>query len=1091
MTTNDIEYLAVLKAAYDYIHQSEDEIDLKEDELYFLVEKTDDDWWRVKLKGEGESQATGLVPAAYVENATPTSTVKALYDYAAAAPGELSIAEDEILYVFDTEEEWLLVQSKSDHGKAGYVPANYVEATSADADVDDAPAAPSHGIVIPDDPPRPVSTYVDPADRVAAAKVSADDIKTWSVADVDQKGKKTKGTLGVGNGSIFFASESSKAAVKKWSTSDITHIGVEKSKHVHLDIAGPDPVALHFSTGSKDTADAIVDKLETSRAMALPGGGSDVIPEHAVDDEETDEPAKRARDTRKPSVHFSHASPTIIPGDAISDDEADDEPEAVEAHALVLYDFKADGPDELTVEEGERVVILEDDDEDWWKCRNANGQIGVIPAQYLEAQGKGAGANDTDKDAAADAERKAQAKAERDAKKDAERKRAEAEKRAKEAQEAAEARRREKQQQQEKAAQRAKQQSPTNRPEHSSPPRGSVDHGRPPPDQVRVWRDRTGQFRVDAAFIGFSNGKLRLHKTNGVVVEVPQEKMSHEDMKYVQRAVSKKSRSDSGKVSDDDLPIGVQYPSANVNAKRLSQPAPKKPTVDWFDFFLAAGCELDDCTRYGTSFDREKIDEAVLVDLSESTLRTLGLREGDIIRVLKAISQRKAKLAGPDDKEQVQKDEEVARQLQAELNGTSKPAPNLFAQGPGGALKAPRRGRPTPSKTLPADVDLSSVTGTPRTSSPSVVSPVQVPPRSSSAASGFDDDAWTNRPSSTKPTPVRAPSAPPASVPEAPAPVAAPVAPTPPVPTASAPPVAPSTTTAAPNLARTTENDIFDQLARLSSLRQNAPSAPPASVSPPQQIQATASAPPAGFNSGMGMGGAAGSIGSHLHAQQTGVLPPAQQSYVGPRGPFAPVPANQGLLQPLVPTQTGFNSFVPTRPSSNPSPFANSASPFANPQQPAGSPFANPTPSFLSTQPTGFQQPMGNFQSPLSSQPTGFQGMQPMATGFPGMQQQPMMSQPTGVFAGMVGGGLMSQQTGMPNQGAFGSFGAAPASPPQSTAPSTNPANIFAQMKSGTFAKDEAPQNSNKYDALRPNSAMQPQMTGWGGGYGNGYGYGQ
>lgn len=60
-------------------------------------------------------------------------------------------------------------------------------------------------------PPRPVSTYVDPADRVAHAKLSADDIKTWSVSEVDKKGKKTKGTLGIGNGAIFFASETSKA----------------------------------------------------------------------------------------------------------------------------------------------------------------------------------------------------------------------------------------------------------------------------------------------------------------------------------------------------------------------------------------------------------------------------------------------------------------------------------------------------------------------------------------------------------------------------------------------------------------------------------------------------------------------------------------------------------------------------------------------------------------------------------------------------------------------------------------------------------------------------------------------------------------
>lgn len=56
-----------------------------------------------------------------------TSIAKALYDYDAAAPGELSIKEDEIVMVFDREDEWILVQSRKEGGKAGFVPGNYVE----------------------------------------------------------------------------------------------------------------------------------------------------------------------------------------------------------------------------------------------------------------------------------------------------------------------------------------------------------------------------------------------------------------------------------------------------------------------------------------------------------------------------------------------------------------------------------------------------------------------------------------------------------------------------------------------------------------------------------------------------------------------------------------------------------------------------------------------------------------------------------------------------------------------------------------------------------------------------------------------------
>jgi hypothetical protein len=98
--------------------------------------------------------------------------------------------------------------------------------------------------------------------------------------------------------------------------------------------------------------------------------------------------------------------------------------------------------------------------------------------------------------------------------------------------------------------------------------------------------------------------------------------MSAEDLKYVEK-VTNRQKSRSGTlpseaaprrpIDDDDLPLRAAQP----------QPKPKKPTVDWFDFdfFLNAGCELDDCTRYANSFERDKIDEAVLLDIIDYVLR--------------------------------------------------------------------------------------------------------------------------------------------------------------------------------------------------------------------------------------------------------------------------------------------------------------------------------------------------------------------------------------------------------------------------------------------------------------------------------------
>ena len=57
---------------------------------------------------------------------------------------------------------------------------------------------------------------------------------------------------------------------------------------------------------------------------------------------------------------------------------------AGESFATALYDFTADGEDELSVMEGERLTVLEKDGDEWWKCRNTKGAEGVVPASYLE-----------------------------------------------------------------------------------------------------------------------------------------------------------------------------------------------------------------------------------------------------------------------------------------------------------------------------------------------------------------------------------------------------------------------------------------------------------------------------------------------------------------------------------------------------------------------------------------------------------------------------------------------------------------------------------------------------------------------------------
>ena len=146
--------------------------------------------------------------------------------------------------------------------------------------------------------------------------------------------------------------------------------------------------------------------------------------------------------------------------------------------------------------------------------------------------------------------------------------------------------------------------------------------------------------------MGFNNGKLRLHKVNGVVVEVPSEKLSVEDMRYVEQTLDNGNRSTSvPRVSDDDIRLAISKgTSANALGNALGNaPSHKKaPKIDWFDFFLSAGCEMDDCTRYAAYFEKDKIDETILGDITDAAMRSLGMREGDIIRVSMAIDRRVA-----------------------------------------------------------------------------------------------------------------------------------------------------------------------------------------------------------------------------------------------------------------------------------------------------------------------------------------------------------------------------------------------------------------------------------------------------------------
>lgn len=193
--------------------------------------------------------------------------------------------------------------------------------------------------------------------------------------------------------------------MQKWQAIDIENTTIEKSKHVHIEVGGSAPISLHFNAGSKDAAEAIITKLASSKILSAPRTS---VSSQLDEPQHTASPSSAMRvDAHKKggaSVRFAPTSPTVIPPRSPSEEEYADpeseakaeveyEPEAghdaahegeQEETADALYDFEADGDDELSVKEGDRLVVLERNGDEWWKCRNSEGAEGVVPASYLE-----------------------------------------------------------------------------------------------------------------------------------------------------------------------------------------------------------------------------------------------------------------------------------------------------------------------------------------------------------------------------------------------------------------------------------------------------------------------------------------------------------------------------------------------------------------------------------------------------------------------------------------------------------------------------------------------------------------------------------
>lgn len=162
---------------------------------------------------------------------------------------------------------------------------------------------------------------------------------------------------------------------------------------------------------------------------------------------------------------------------------------------------------------------------------------------------------------------------------------------------------------------------------------------------LRIWSDKTGTFKVDAQYLGLESGKVSLHKSNGVKILVPLEKLDAKDIEYI----------NSQRTGFTEKPITFGIPSLPITPTAVNPPKPTLSDLktdtnfvynnfDWRNWLITvAKCTPSDSEQYARKFVAEKMDRESLGDLERDLLRSMKVSEGDIIRIRKAVTNGEGK----------------------------------------------------------------------------------------------------------------------------------------------------------------------------------------------------------------------------------------------------------------------------------------------------------------------------------------------------------------------------------------------------------------------------------------------------------------
>ncbi|PHH68778.1 hypothetical protein CDD82_289 [Ophiocordyceps australis] len=740
-------FLGVYKALYPWTESDDGMLPMEQGDLLCIVGMNEgSDWWRAKKKAvaDEDDEPEGFVPSNYIEPAPVLGHAHTIYEYTRQTDEELSFSEDVVLQIFDTSDpDWILAGLDGDFG---FVPSNYIEMQAIVTDEVTPPPSPDAPPILPARP-QSVITEAERERKPEAEPEQQKEVRSpksgsrgpaGALAGVLQSRQNSVQTLRQphhersvsardddyenDNGSLSSPALPDRPQPSVDNGSNSREARPCNQPNSHNPQPGEEPLRTPGGFHMYNISEMVSvmgkrKKMPTTLGINLKTGTILIAPEHAQDDPPQEWTSDKMRHYSREGKHVFlelvrpsksidfHAGARDTAEEimgALSDLAGVLRAEGLREAILsvdsvrkgqVLYDFMAQGDDEVTVAAGDQVLVLDNSKSDeWWQVRRVkNGRQGVVPSSYIELT----------KTSSPTPTPGVSQSTINSARSTVEQNRLEEIRLTKAAIKA----NREPQQQQ--------------RSRRGSSRSDSRSKAKPDSAKVRAWTDRSGAFSVDAQFLGLRDGKIHLHKLNGVKIAVPIAKMSQADLEYVEQTT--------GMSLDDDKPLAdVKRAKSTTKSAKVGATVGRsdkvEPEYDWFQFFLSCDVAVGLCERYAQAFTRDSMDESVLPDVNVSVLRTLGLREGDILKVMRHL------------------DAKFNRDRSSTARAEDDNAAGGLFSGPGGALRNnTRKGRPAPTVQTNDVVDAAALSASSVAKNGSMelaVSPVKA------SAGGFDDDAW-------------------------------------------------------------------------------------------------------------------------------------------------------------------------------------------------------------------------------------------------------------------------------------------------------------------------------------------------------------